>query len=91
MAERAVKTPSSDHAITIENNPKRVVVMLDSQVLADSRAALTLREAKYPAVQYMPRAEVDMARLSRSEHTTYCPFKGYLSFYPDRVEITEAA
>ena len=81
MVERLVKIPSSDHPITIENNQKRVVVTLDGQMLADSRSALTLREAKYPAIQYIPRADVDMAALKRSEHTTYCPFKGDCSYY----------
>jgi uncharacterized protein (DUF427 family) len=59
----------------------RVVITLGGQVLADSREALTLREAKYPAVQYIPRADVDMARLSRTDHATYCPFKGDCSYY----------
>lgn len=81
MAERPIRIPGPDHPITIETNPKRVVVTLGGQVLADSREALTLREAKYPAVQYIPRADVDMARLSRTEHATYCPFKGDCSYY----------
>jgi uncharacterized protein (DUF427 family) len=81
MADRLIKVPGPDHPITIEKNPNRVVVMLGGQVLADTRNALTLREAKYPAVQYVPRAAVDMARLIRTEHTTYCPFKGDCSYY----------
>jgi uncharacterized protein (DUF427 family) len=81
MADRLVKLPSPDHPITIETNPLRVVVTLNGKTLADSRNALTLREAKYPAVQYIPRADVDLAALSRSEHTTYCPFKGDCSYY----------
>jgi uncharacterized protein (DUF427 family) len=81
MADRLIKVPGPDHPITIEKNPNRVVVTLGGQVLADTRNALTLREAKYPAVQYIPRADVDMARLIRTEHTTYCPFKGDCSYY----------
>jgi uncharacterized protein (DUF427 family) len=50
-------------------------------VIADTRDALTLREASYPAVQYIPRRDVDMAALTRSEHTTYCPYKGDASYY----------
>jgi len=42
---------------------------------------LTLREDSYPAVQYIPRRDVDMAALTRSEHTTYCPYKGGASHY----------
>ncbi len=81
MAERAAKIPSADHPITIETNPKRVVVTLRGQVLADSRAALTLQEARYPAVQYIPREDVDMAQLTRTTHTTYCPYKGECAYY----------
>ena len=81
MAERVVKIPNPDHPITIENNPLRVMVKLGGHVLADSRNALTLREAKYPAVQYIPRSDVDMTALSRTEHATYCPFKGDCSYY----------
>lgn len=81
MAERPVKIPSSDHPISIEQNPNRVVVMWNGRVLADSRETLTLREAKYPAVHYIRRADVDMTRLSRSEHSTYCPFKGDCAYY----------
>lgn len=81
MADRLIKVPGPDHPITIEKNPNRVVVTLGGQVLADTCNALTLREAKYPAVQYIPRADVDMARLIRTEHMTYCPFKGDCSYY----------
>jgi uncharacterized protein (DUF427 family) len=81
MAEKLIKIPGPDHPITIETNPNRVVVTQGGQVLADSRHALILREAKYPAVQYIPRADVDMTRLSRTTHSTYCPFKGDCSYY----------
>ena len=47
----------------------------------DTRDALTLREASYPAVQYIPRRDVDMAALTRSEHTSFCPYKGEASYY----------
>jgi uncharacterized protein (DUF427 family) len=81
MADRLVKIPGPDHPITIEKNSKRVVVTLGGKVLADTRHSLTLREAKYPAIHYIPRSDVDMTRLSRSSHTTYCPFKGDCSYY----------
>ena len=81
MADRPIKVPGPDHPITIEKNPDHIVVKLDGRMLADTRNALTLREAKYPAVQYIPRGDVDMARLARATHTTYCPFKGDCSYY----------
>jgi uncharacterized protein (DUF427 family) len=81
MSERPIKIPGPDHPITITPNPGRVVVTLGGQVVADTRAALTLQEASYPPVQYIPRADVDMALLQRTDHATYCPYKGEASYY----------
>src|SRR5258705_4747952 len=81
MAGKAMRVPGPDHPITIEANSSRVVVKVGGKVIADTRDALTLREAAYPAVQYIPRGDVDMAALTRSEHTTYCPYKGDASYY----------
>ena len=81
MADRPMKIPGSDHPISIDANPARIVVIVGEKVIADTHHALTLREASYPAVQYIPRRDVDMAALKRSEHTTYCPYKGDASYY----------
>jgi len=81
MTERSIKIPGPDHPITIEANPARVVVTLGGRAIADTTGALTLREAAYPAVQYIPRRDVDMAALARSAHTTYCPYKGEASYF----------
>jgi uncharacterized protein (DUF427 family) len=78
---KTVKIPGPDHPITVAPNPARVVVTLGGRVIADTRAALTLREASYPAVQYIPRKDVDMALLERSSHATYCPYKGDCAYY----------
>jgi uncharacterized protein (DUF427 family) len=81
MTDRPIKIPGPDHPITITPNSKRVVVTLGGKVIADTRDALTLREAAYPAVQYIPRKDVDMALLARAEHATYCPYKGEASYF----------
>ena len=81
MTDKPIKIPGPDHPITIEANSSRVVVTLGGKVIADTGEALTLREATYPAVQYIPRRDVDMAALARSEHTTYCPYKGDASYF----------
>ena len=59
----------------------RVIVSVASRVIADTREALTLREAHYQPVQYIPRKDVDMAQLERTDHTTYCPYKGDASYF----------
>jgi uncharacterized protein (DUF427 family) len=81
MSDKPVKIPGPDHPISIAANPSRVVVKAGGRTIADTRDALTLREASYPAVQYIPRRDVDMAALMRSGHTTYCPYKGVASYY----------
>ena len=78
---KTIKIPGPAHPITIERNPKRVVVSIGGTVLADSRDALILREAGYPAVQYIPRRDVDMTLLERSAHSTYCPYKGDCAYF----------
>ena len=76
IAAKQVKIPGPDHPITTERNPARISVTTTGRIVADTREALTLREAAYPAVQYIPRKDVDMALLERTDHTTYCPYKG---------------
>lgn len=78
---REIRTPGPDHPITVEKNPARVVVKVGDQVVADTTAALALRESNYPAVQYIPLADVDRSFLKDSDTTTYCPYKGDASYY----------
>lgn len=75
------KIPGPDHPITVEPTPAHVVVKVDGRVVADTREALVLREASYPAVYYVPRKHVDMTLLARTEHTTHCPYKGDASYF----------
>jgi uncharacterized protein (DUF427 family) len=78
---KPVKIPGPDHPITIERNPARIVVTVAGRIIADTREALTLNESHYAAVQYIPRKDVDMTLLARSDHTTYCPYKGDASYF----------
>jgi uncharacterized protein (DUF427 family) len=80
-AARPIKVPGPDHPITIERNPNRIVVSVAGRVIADTRDALTLREAGYPAVHYIPRKDADMALLQRTDHATYCPYKGDCAYF----------
>ena len=81
MKEKPIKVPGPDHPISIERNPARVVVSVAGRVIADTRNALTLREADYPPIEYIPRADVDFSRLERTDHATYCPYKGDCNYY----------
>jgi uncharacterized protein (DUF427 family) len=79
--DKIVKTPGPDHPIAIAPNRQRVVVKVGGRVIADSREALTLSEATYGPVQYIPRKDVDLTMLARTDHATYCPYKGECSYY----------
>jgi len=81
MTTKSIKIPGPDHPITIGRNPARVIVSVAGRVIADTREALTLREAAYSPVQYVPRKDVDLSLLKRSDHATYCPYKGNCTYY----------
>ncbi|HEX9349229.1 MAG TPA: DUF427 domain-containing protein [Gemmatimonadales bacterium] len=78
---RPVKIPGPDHPITVTPARGRVTVIAAGRTIADTRAALILKEAAYPPVYYIPRKDVDMARLQRTTHQTYCPYKGECNYY----------
>jgi uncharacterized protein (DUF427 family) len=81
MSDRIVLEPSTEHPITIEPTRGRVQVRVNGQIVADTQAALTLQEATYPAVQYIPMSDVVQEVLTRTDTKTYCPFKGEASYY----------
>ena len=81
MTAKPIKIPGPDHPIALERHPARVVVKAGGKVVADTREALAMREMTYPAVLYVPRKDADMALLERTDHSTYCPFKGDASYY----------
>lgn len=81
MQDKPVRIPGADHPITITPNPAHITVMVAGRVIADTRAALTLQESTYPPVQYIPREDVNMSQLARTDHATYCPYKGDCSYY----------
>lgn len=81
MQTKSIKIPGPDHPITIVPNSAHIRVSSGGRVLADTRESLTLREAAYPAVHYIPRKDVEMSLLQRTDHATYCPYKGDCSYY----------
>lgn len=68
--------PGPEHPITIEPHRGRVVVSVAGQMIADTRNALTLREASYPPVQYIPLGDVETSLLERTDNASYCPIQG---------------
>jgi len=76
-----MKLPGPDHPITITKNANRVRVIFAGHAVADTRHALTLKEASYKPVLYIPRSDADMSLLERTNHQTHCPYKGDASYF----------
>jgi uncharacterized protein (DUF427 family) len=81
-----IQAGTPDHPITIVAAPQRVRVTFAGRVVADSKRALSLTEASYAPVMYIPREDVDLTALERTSHTTHCPYKGDASYYSIRTD-----
>lgn len=81
MSHKEVLEPNAGHPITITPARERVQVRVNGDLVADTTAALELREATIPVVYYIPLADVAQDRLTRTETVSYCPFKGDASYY----------
>jgi uncharacterized protein (DUF427 family) len=87
MPDRPVLEPTAEHPITIKPTDRRVRVRVNGEIVADTSAALQLNESSYPAVQYIPFDDVVKDLLTRTDTSTYCPYKGEASYY----SVTTAA
>ncbi|HEX4392982.1 MAG TPA: DUF427 domain-containing protein [Mycobacterium sp.] len=87
MTSRPVLEPTAEHPITINPTGTRVVVRVNGEVVADTNEALQLQESTYPAVQYIPFKDVVQDRFTRTDTSTYCPYKGEAGYY----SVTTAA
>jgi len=91
---KEIKVPDASHPISIDAGPARVVARVGEVVIADTSAALTLREAGYPPVHYLPLDDVVPGTLRPSTSDSYCPYKGDASYYdvvlPDGKELPDA-
>jgi uncharacterized protein (DUF427 family) len=78
---KQIRVPGPDHPIDIEPSPEHVVVRVAGKIIVNTRSALILREASYPPVLYLPRDDTDLSLLQKTDHATYCPYKGDCSYY----------
>jgi uncharacterized protein (DUF427 family) len=75
--------------ISTEPAGKKIVVKSMNVELASSADALVLHEKHlrgetfdvYPDAFYIPRKDVDLSKFTKTESVTYCPYKGYASYY----------
>ena len=90
MTQRQILVPDASHPITVTPTAGRVSVFRGDRKIADTARALTLTEATYPPVQYVPLEDVDQTVLDRTDHSTYCPFKGDAGYYAIVVDDDRA-
>lgn len=72
--------------ITITAISEPVTVTVGGMTLGESHRALELKEGSYPPVTYVPREDIDMSRLVRTERATTCPWKGQASYFSVRTD-----
>ena len=72
---------SDGHRITISQAAGPVSVIWRGHEVAKTTAARELREASYPPVLYIPRADADMAYFERTSRETTCPYKGIAHYF----------
>jgi uncharacterized protein (DUF427 family) len=81
-----MKIPGPDHPITVTPSKNHVVVTFAGREIANTTRAMMLKESTYPAVQYIPRADVDMSLLQRTTHGSECPYKGHANYFSIRAD-----
>lgn len=81
MTDPRMKIPGPEHPIALVRSSSPIVVRVAGHQLGESHDALTLHEAQYPPVHYIPREDLDMAGLSRTATTSHCPYKGDASYF----------
>ena len=69
------------YELRIEPYSKRLRIMLDSTLIADTTRALVLHETRHAPTFYIPWDDVRSGHLERTTHRTYCPFKGDASYW----------
>jgi len=74
-----------DYRVDLTRSSQRILVRFRGAVVADSRRALRVLETRHAPVLYFPREDVRFEHLERTEHRSFCPFKGEASYFSLRV------
>jgi adenylate cyclase len=81
----ASESGAAGYRISTEPHPRRVKIVFDGVVLADSERAVRLRETRHEPIVYLPKADVRMDLLAPTAHRSHCPFKGDASYWSIEV------
>lgn len=70
-----------EHRVDLHPDTKRVRVMFGGKVIADSTSTLRCEETGHGPVHYVPAKDMALDLMKKTEHTSYCPFKGTASYW----------
>ena len=70
-----------DYAVAISPVDNRLTIRHQDTVIAESSDALLIQESRHGDVYYLPRSDVNMELLQATDLSTYCPFKGHVSYW----------
>jgi len=73
------------YRVRYEPSSRRVRVVFNETTVADSRNAVLQLETRVPPVYYLPREDVRMDLMQRTDYRTHCPFKGNACYWTLRV------
>ena len=85
MARSPAYRQHPEHRVEVQPHHLRVRVGFAGVTVADSARSLRVLESRHDPVVYVPREDVRQELLERTEHSTFCPFKGRASYYSIRV------
>ena len=80
-----------DYAVEMVPTGQTVTITYKGTVIAESNAALWVKETKHADVIYLPRSAMREEFFTATDHSTYCPFKGHANYWQLNVagEIQE--
>lgn len=79
-----VKKP--EHRVDVHPEKQRLRVTFAGKVIAESSDALRVEETGHGPVHYFPEKDVRLDLLTKTAHSTHCPFKGDASYWTIAVE-----
>lgn len=75
-----------DYRVDTEPNPQRIRARIGETLIADSEHTLIVRETNLEPVVYFPRADVELELAEKTDHQSFCPFKGEASYWSFRSD-----
>jgi uncharacterized protein (DUF427 family) len=69
----------------VEQSSRHIRVVFNDATIAETNKAFRVLETSHPPVYYIPPGDVQQQFLSRSDHQSYCEFKGLATYYTLKV------